>query len=67
MTEPLGPGWLTLRQVAKLLDVRESTVRSWVARNRMPQPDGHVSRTPVWREGTIREWDAQRPRKKPRG
>jgi hypothetical protein len=35
-----------------------------VARNRMPQPDGHVSRTPVWRESTIREWDAQRPRVK---
>jgi len=63
VTSPLGPDWWGVRQVAKFLGVQDSTVRSWVSRQRMPDPDGHVGRTPVWRAETIRTWAAQRPRK----
>jgi predicted DNA-binding transcriptional regulator AlpA len=60
---PLGSDWCGVRQVAKFLGVQEATVRSWVSRQRMPEPDGHVGRTPVWRGDTVREWARNRPRK----
>jgi predicted DNA-binding transcriptional regulator AlpA len=63
VTSPLGPDWWGVRQVAKFLGVQETTVRSWVSRQRMPEPDGHVGRTPVWRAETIRGWARNRPRK----
>jgi predicted DNA-binding transcriptional regulator AlpA len=60
---PLGTGWLTVRDIAALLNVREVTIRAWLSRGRFPEPDGHVGANNVWRRSTIEEWAAQRPRK----
>jgi excisionase family DNA binding protein len=61
--EPLGPGWWTIQQVAQYLSIRQSTARAYVARHKMPAPDGYVGSTAVWRRSTIEEWAARRPRK----
>ena len=62
MTEPLGPGWLRVEDVAKLLGIRPGTVRTYAARDQMPAPS-YVGRTPVWRREVIEEWARNRPRK----
>jgi predicted DNA-binding transcriptional regulator AlpA len=61
--EPLGPDWWTIQQVAQYLSIRQSTARAYVARHKMPAPDGYVGSTAVWRRSTIEEWAARRPRK----
>jgi predicted DNA-binding transcriptional regulator AlpA len=64
---PLGGQWLTTKEVAKLLGIKEGTVRGWASRGRMPPPDGHVGPSNIWKRETIERWAAQRPRKgKPR-
>jgi excisionase family DNA binding protein len=63
---PLGDYWTT-REVAKFLGIGESTVRAYVTRHKMPEPDAYVGATKLWRQQTIKEWAARRPRKgKPR-
>jgi predicted DNA-binding transcriptional regulator AlpA len=63
---PLGDWWTT-REVAKFLGIEESTVRAYAARHKMPEPDAYVGATKLWRQETIKEWAANRPRKgKPR-
>jgi predicted DNA-binding transcriptional regulator AlpA len=65
-TTPLGEYWTT-REVAKFLGIAESTVRAYATRGKMPEPDAYVGATKVWRQQTIKEWAARRPRKgKPR-
>jgi excisionase family DNA binding protein len=62
----LGDYWTT-REVAKFLGIGESTVRAYVTRHKMPEPDAYVGATKLWRQQTIKEWAARRPRKgKPR-
>jgi predicted DNA-binding transcriptional regulator AlpA len=63
VVEPLGPDWWTIQQVAQYLGIRQSTARAYVARQKMPAPDGYVGSTAVWRRSTIEEWAARRPRK----
>jgi predicted DNA-binding transcriptional regulator AlpA len=59
---PLGEYWTT-REVAKFLGIAESTVRACAARHKMPDPDAYVGATKLWRQKTIKEWAASRPRK----
>ena len=47
--------WVT-SDVASHLGVGQSTVRAYLARRRMPQPDGRLGGKPWWRPETIREW-----------
>lgn len=42
--------------VAAHLGVQPKTVTGYLARGRMPEPDGRVGRTPWWRPETIRAW-----------
>jgi excisionase family DNA binding protein len=53
------PGWWTLDDVAAYLDVKQSTLRAYVARNQMPQPDRRLGRRWLWQRETIEQW---RPR-----
>jgi predicted DNA-binding transcriptional regulator AlpA len=57
---PLGEYWIT-REVVKFLGIAVSTVRAYVARHKMPEPDAHVGATKLWRQQAIKEWAANRP------
>lgn len=51
-----GDRLLTAEEAAARKDV---TVGSWhrqVARGAYPPPDGHVGRTPVWKDSTVRRF-----------
>jgi predicted DNA-binding transcriptional regulator AlpA len=47
---------LTTEDVAAALGVAASTVRSYNARRQMPEPSGHVGRTPYWTPEDIEPW-----------
>lgn len=47
--------------VAALLGVTRSTISTYLARGRMPQPDLRIAGGPVWHRATITEWAANRP------
>jgi predicted DNA-binding transcriptional regulator AlpA len=55
--------WWTTEDVATFLGVSTSTIRAYVARSQMPEPDRRMGRTQLWRPKTIRHWNQQRPRK----
>lgn len=64
----MGPGAVKRRtmqwsvgEVAEYLGVQASTVRAYVARREMPEPDGRVWRTPWWWDTTIIAWQQGRP------
>lgn len=46
----------TVPQAAAYLNVSQSTVRAYLARQQMPKPDGRVGRTAWWWADTIRQW-----------
>ena len=48
---------------AAYLGVLPKTVTGYSARGEMPEPDGHLGRTPWWHPATIQAWAAARPRK----
>ncbi|MGL5824483.1 MAG: NUDIX domain-containing protein [Nocardioides sp.] len=62
-TQPLSTDWWTTDDVASFLDVSPSTVRAYMAREQMPEPDRRMGRLPLWRPASIRRWHEQRPRK----
>ena len=47
---------------AAYLVVQPKTVTGYSARGEMPEPDGHLGRTPWWHPATIQVWAAARPR-----
>ena len=49
---------LSVYEVAKLLNFKESTVSSWRQRHQMPKPDKLVSggKTALWKKSTILSW-----------
>jgi predicted DNA-binding transcriptional regulator AlpA len=59
---PLPDDWWSTEDVATYLSVNASTVRAYVARQQMPQPDRHIGRMQLWRPETIQEWQQGRPR-----
>ena len=54
--------WWTITDTARYLGVTTSTVRSLMARLRMPEPERRYGKN-LWRPETIKEWQANRPRK----
>ncbi|WP_344802660.1 helix-turn-helix transcriptional regulator [Microlunatus ginsengisoli] len=63
MTAELPTDWWTTEEVATFLGVSSSTIRSYLARGQMPEPDRRFGRLPAWRPATIRDWNERRPRK----
>jgi predicted DNA-binding transcriptional regulator AlpA len=61
--ETLPDDWWSTDDVAAFLGVGASTIRAYVTRRQMPQPDRYIGRTRLWRPQTIREWHSSRPRK----
>lgn len=55
MTE-LPDDWWTTEDVASYLGLKTSTLRAYLARGQMPDPDRHIGHMPVWRPETIRRW-----------
>ena len=47
---------LTVADVAYLLNVKESTVRAYLARGQMPPATGRLGRTPWWAPRDIEPW-----------
>lgn len=49
---------LSVYEVAKLLNFKESTVSSWRQRHQMPKPDKFVNggKTALWKKSTILSW-----------
>ena len=52
---------MTIAEVATYLGIMQSTVRAYMARKHMPEPDLYVGNTPVWHRATIEQWASQRP------
>lgn len=53
--------WWTLDDVAEFLGVEPSTVRSYVVRGQIPEPDHRLGqRMSLWRPSTIRDWASMR-------
>jgi len=50
------PDPMTIRDVARYTDRKESTIRAYLSRGQMPPPDGRTGRTPWWHPETIRAW-----------
>lgn len=42
--------------IARLLRVNPSTIRSYRARGKMPEPDAFVLGNPRWTEPTLKKW-----------
>ncbi|MDX3860057.1 MarR family transcriptional regulator [Streptomyces europaeiscabiei] len=55
-----GAMWDTAA-VAAFLGVQPKTVREYVARKTLPQPDGRLGRSLFWYERTIRNFDRPGP------
>lgn len=55
--------WWTTDEVAAFLKVSTSTVRSYLSRQQMPEPDRRFGRLPVWQPETIHAWNAARPKR----
>lgn len=57
----------TVADVAAAFGVKQSTVRAYLARQQIPEPDGKIGRTVWWRPETIREWrkNARKDKKTP--
>ena len=55
--------WWTTEDVAEHLGVSASTIRAYLARDQMPDPDRRLGRLPLWRPETVRAWDEGRPRR----
>ena len=47
-----------IAEVSELLRLNRKTVRSWLVRKQMPQPDAWLACGPVWRTSTISKWAA---------
>jgi predicted DNA-binding transcriptional regulator AlpA len=49
--------------VAAILGVDPATITRYVNRGDMPEPDGHLARSPWWWSSTIDAWQPTRPGK----
>ena len=47
---------LGTREVAHLARLKEQTVRTYLYRGTMPEPDVRLGQSPGWYEETIRTW-----------
>jgi predicted DNA-binding transcriptional regulator AlpA len=61
--QELPRDWWTTEDVATYLGVSSSTVRAYLARSQMPEPNRRIGRMQLWRPKTILHWHDKRPRK----
>jgi predicted DNA-binding transcriptional regulator AlpA len=54
-------GYLTSAELASRIGIKPSSVYRYRMRGDIPAPDEYAGRTPLWREKTITDWEAQRP------
>ncbi|MPZ61598.1 MAG: helix-turn-helix domain-containing protein [Propionibacteriales bacterium] len=60
--QELPTDWWTTEDVAAYLGVAPSTIRAYVTRHQMPDPDRRMGRLRLWRPKTIERWHQRRPR-----
>lgn len=53
---------LDVEEVARLIEVKPKTVRSYHKKGLMPKADKYFGRSPAWRQQTITDWTSTRPR-----
>lgn len=51
-----------IADIASHLRVAAVTVRAYLSRNQMPDPDGHIAGSPWWDADRIRDWERPRAR-----
>ncbi|MFC7331400.1 helix-turn-helix transcriptional regulator [Marinactinospora rubrisoli] len=51
---------LTSKDIAGLIGVKLETVHRYRVRGDLPEPDGRMGNSPVWRKETIDAWIASR-------
>lgn len=51
-----------ISDVAHHLEVAAVTVRAYLSRGQMPEPDGHIAGSPWWDADRIRDWERPRSR-----
>ncbi|MFL1430231.1 MULTISPECIES: helix-turn-helix transcriptional regulator [unclassified Nocardiopsis] len=54
------PGYVTIAEVAQDLGVKPATVRRYLHKKDLPEPDSRAGQSPLWREDTIERWKADR-------
>jgi excisionase family DNA binding protein len=54
------PGYLTVAEVAERLEVKPATVRRYLHKKDLPEPDGRAGQSPLWKEATIEAWEKER-------
>lgn len=54
------PGYLTVADVAERLKVKPATVRRYLHKKDLPEPDTRAGQSPLWREETILAWEKER-------
>lgn len=57
---PKIPGYLTVADVAKDLGVKPATVRRYLNKKDLPEPDTRAGQSPLWKEATIAGWKEAR-------
>lgn len=54
------PGYLTVADVAQRLDVKPATIRRYLHKKDLPEPDTRAGQSPLWKEETIQTWEKER-------
>lgn len=54
------PGYLTVADVAQRLDVKPATIRRYLHKKDLPEPDTRAGQSPLWKEATIEAWRKER-------
>jgi len=54
------PGYLTVADVAERLNVKPATVRRYLHKKDLPEPDTRAGQSPLWKEETIQAWEKER-------
>ena len=65
--QPAGTDQLTWAEVAEMARLPVQTLRTYRLRGALPEPDGHLGRTPWWYRATIAHWLQVRPLRGQRG
>lgn len=51
---------LEIADIADRLGIKVASVRRYIARNDLPEPDTRVGRSPLWKTSTIERWERSR-------